>query len=481
MKKTPELVSPDDGQALSSELKRGFTLRSAITVGFAFISPIVALYGVFSIVVSAAGAPGWWAFVIVLAGQLLVALSFGELASKWPLAGGVYQWAKGLVGPKFGWFCGWVYAWTLLIATGSAMFIAAGFLPVVFGWAEFSPTSHVAVAVAMIIVVTALNCLGQSPLKIMTSAASLIAVVGCIGIGGVLLGLFRVEPIDVVLGPFVHGEGSSAMGIAGMTAAIAYVGWAFVGFESAGTIAEEVQDPQRAVPKAMFISLISVGGVVLFAGLAIILAAPDLSVFNDPDIPDPLVYILTFHLGEAVVRPLFAMVTIAFLATAMAAQATGARVLWSFARDDTLPGSAWMRTLTTKSRVPVRALLVTAFIPTVIVLLSLQGAVYTTMILFAIVGFYIAFAFPLLGLLYRKIQGSWEPASFSLGRLSTTITAIAALWVLFELVNIAWPRDDTAPWYIQWAVPILVAVVGGTGALVAFFKRREITEATLSD
>src|SRR5262249_51806420 len=52
-------------------LKRGFTFRSAFSLAFADVSPIVALYTVFSIIVALAGLGFWWAFPIVLGGQLL--------------------------------------------------------------------------------------------------------------------------------------------------------------------------------------------------------------------------------------------------------------------------------------------------------------------------------------------------------------------------------------------------------------------------
>lgn len=50
--------------------------------------------------------------------------------------------------------------------------------------------------------------------------------------------------------------------------------WAF---ESAGAIAEEVQDAKRNVPKAIVAALVAIGAVVLFSRLALIVATPDLA------------------------------------------------------------------------------------------------------------------------------------------------------------------------------------------------------------
>ena len=97
-------------------LKRDFTLWSAFSLAFAYISPIVATYGVFALALPLVG-PGYWLLIpIAVVGQLLVALVLGEVASRHPLEGSLYAWAGRLLGPAYGWFTGWAYMWTVLIA-----------------------------------------------------------------------------------------------------------------------------------------------------------------------------------------------------------------------------------------------------------------------------------------------------------------------------------------------------------------------------
>ena len=97
-------------------LKRGFTLPSVFALAFSDISPIVSIYTVFGIIVAICGAGFWLAMPIVLVGQLLIAGVFGDVASRFPLAGSVYQWSRQLVGPRYGWFTAWAYIWGLTIA-----------------------------------------------------------------------------------------------------------------------------------------------------------------------------------------------------------------------------------------------------------------------------------------------------------------------------------------------------------------------------
>ena len=463
----------------AESLKRSFTWRSAFSVAFAFISPIVALYGIFALTFFAAGPAAWWAFLIVLIFQILVAVSLGEIASRYPFAGGVYAWARRLGGETYGWFAGWAYLWTLMIAIGSAAYIAMLFLPVVLGIEPFDSTTQVVAAIVFILVGTGLNLLGHIGLKIVAVGALVVELIGSVGIGIYLLFFGREQDFSVIFDSYGSGIGSGPWLWSGLAAAMAFVGWAFVGFESAGDIAEEVKDPHRSVPKAMVVSILVVGVVVLFSGLALILAIPDIVAVLSGESADPVADTIIFHIGEGIVRPLFAMFVFAFLATFVAAQAAASRVLWSFSRDDVVPASGWLKKLSGSSRIPARAVIVTGIVPILVVLLSLWGAGYSTLVLFAIAGFYIAFAFPLIALTRERLRGNWKRGVWNIGAWGTPVTVVATVWVLFELIYISWPRDDTAPWYIQWGVVIMLIVLGGLGLIVWASRREQIRNAEM--
>src|SRR5215470_12710734 len=92
-------------------LKKGFKFGSALALAFADISPIVAVYTVFALGLFAVGGAFLWALPVVLIGQMLVAVCFGEMASRFPFAGSVYQWSRHIKGSAAGWFAGWAYMW----------------------------------------------------------------------------------------------------------------------------------------------------------------------------------------------------------------------------------------------------------------------------------------------------------------------------------------------------------------------------------
>ena len=170
-------------EAVSGEhrLTQGFTFKTAFALAFADISPIVALFAIFTLGLFAAGPAFFWAFPIVLAGQLLVAAVFGELASRWPYAGSVYQWARHVQGTKWGWFAAWAYMWGLTIALSTLAYGAAGFLLEIFS--VDNPSRWLTTGIALLIIAfgTAANMLGRQVLKVMITASIVCEVLGAVG------------------------------------------------------------------------------------------------------------------------------------------------------------------------------------------------------------------------------------------------------------------------------------------------------------
>jgi amino acid transporter len=461
-------------------LKREFTLWSAGALAFAFISPIVALYSIFAFAFTSGGPAGWWGFAIVLAAQLVVALVFGEMASRWPYEGSVYQWSRRLRGTAYGWFTGWAYMWTLVIAVAAVSYGAAGFVPPVLDIDPFSPGEQLLVAIVLLAVVTLVNTAGRRWMKALVIASLCAELIGSIGIGTVLLLFHNEHPLSAIFHTSGAGAGPGGYVWSGMFAAVAFIGWSFVGFESAGSIAEEVKDPRRAVPKAMIVSLLVVAAVVMYAALALILAIPDYGAVLAGDVADPVTETIATQLGSGITRPLFGLFIIGFMATLVAVEASASRVMWSLARDGGLPASARLTRLSGGDRLPVNAIVMSGVLAAVILVTTQSDTIYLTLVNFTTGGFYLAFGLPLVALAIERLRGGWEAGPFTLGRKGTALTVVAAIWIVFQLVNIAWPRATELPWYQEYGVVVMMVVVGALGGLVYAVRRRHI-DTTASD
>lgn len=469
-------------------LKREFSLWSSFAFAFAFISPIVALYGIFGLAIAAAGPTFWFGFLLVFGGQLLVALVFAQLVSRWPIEGSIYQWSRRLVSQGYGWFAGWAYMWTLMIAMATVALGAAGFMANIFGVDAPTATQKAWIAFAILIAGTCLNLVGRQALKVFMTASIVAEVVGSLGLGTWLLLFHRNQPLSVLTHGLGSGVGHGYFALSGpFLVAVAFIGWSFVGFESAGAIAEEVHEPRRNLPKAVIFSLTFIAVVVMYSSLAIILAIPDMShvtsALSDPKhVADPVYSALTAAFGPSIARPVEILFVVGFLASFLALQTSASRILWAYARDNALPAPLVLGRLSKGQRQPVVAISVTTVVGAALFLLSnFSPNIYLLMVNFTTGGFFLAFLFPLVGAVLVQVRRGWNSGPFSLGPWSLPVSLAAAAWALFEFLNISWPRPVNTERYLDWSVWIAVVVLGLAGALVYRSVRGRIISSELVD
>lgn len=472
-------ASPTSGQSL----KREFTFGSAFAFAFAFISPIVALYGIYGLAISAAGPSFWWGFFIVFAGQFLVALVFATLVSRWPLEGSVYQWTNRLLGPGFGWFAGWFYIWTLVIAMATVALGAAGFIANILGLDHSNGTQVALIAFIVLVLGTVINLLGRGVLKAFMAASIFAEIIGSIGLGIWLLITKREHDFSVLFqGGENLGSDTAYLSLGGpFVLAIMFIAFSFVGFESAGSIAEEVQEPKKNLPKAVLISIGFIALIVMFSSLAVILATPE----NAESLPgydaDPVYAVLTAQLGSGLAIPIQVLFAIGFIASFLALQTSASRLIWAKARDRALPFSGTLVTLTKKQRQPVGALLVTMVIGILLFLLSnVAENLYMMMVNFTSGGFYLSFLFPVVAFVVIVLRRKWTPGSFSLGRWTTPVALIALVWLVLQLINIGWPRAVNGNVWLDWSVIIGVVALTAIGSAIYFTIRGRISNVDTS-
>lgn len=452
-------------------LKREMGFWSSFSLAFAFMSPIIGLYGVFALALTSAGPAFWWGLLVVLIGQCLVAAVLAELASRWPIAGGVSMWSRSLLGHTYSWYAGWAYIWTLVITVAAVAYGGGTFLAPLFGIHEADPVTISILGAGILLMSTIANTAGRRWLSLLVTVSIICEVVASLGIGLVLIIFYRHNDLSTVLDTFGTADDSAGYIFGPFLVAVAIIGWSFVGFESAGAIAEEVRSPERKVPRAILMSLITVAAVITFSCLALILSIPDLDAVMSGQVADPITDTLTANLGEGVTKPILVVIVIGFIAGVVALQAAVSRSIFAFARIDALPASKSLRRLSKTDRLPINALLVSAVVSLLVLALS-ATQVYGALIAFATAGFYVAFVFPVLASLITRLKGRWTAGEFSLGVFGFTVNVLALIWLSFEVVNIAWPRQPDAPWYQNYAVIIVVALLGLSGCFLERIMRR---------
>jgi amino acid transporter len=457
------------------ELKRSLSFWTNFAVGFAFISPVVGLYAIIALATFAAG-PAWvWALPIVLAGQLLVASVFAELASQFPIAGGIYQWSRRLVGPTYAWFAGWVYVWTIMLTVTAIAYFGAVWLAGLF---DVTPTANQQVlwAFGILVVTTIVNAIGLNPLKYVVNVGIIAECIASVLIGVLLILFFRHHPISFLWeGLGAQASFGSQTYFAAFLAAVAISGWAFVGFDSCGSVSEETVDPMRRVPRAILFSLSSVGAVIILNAMAIGLSFEDTEGVMSGEVLDPVTPAVIGAFGSWVEKPFEIVVLAAFVACGIAVQATATRVLFSLSRDRMLPASGVLRRVG-RNQVPLGALAVAAVVSACGLLFGLNTRAVYSLITFGSGGYYITFWLVCAAALYARLSGRWVPAGrFSLGRFALPVNIAAVAWLTFEAINIAWPRSVLAPpgakFYQVWAIILIFGVLLVLGTIYVLLRR----------
>jgi amino acid transporter len=199
-------------------------------------------------------------------------------------------------------------------------------------------------------------------------------------------------------------------------------------------------------------------------------------------VADPVYETLTTALGRGIAKPVEVLFVIGFIASFLALQTSASRVIWAYARDGALPGATALARLSGTARIPVLAILVTTVVGGALFLLSIvAGDIYSLMVNFTTGGFYLAFLFPLIGFVVVLARRKWTDGAFSLGRATTPVAVVAAVWAVLQMLNISWPRAVYDERYLDWSVWIGVAVVLIVGCVVLFGVRRRIVGAEVID
>ena len=327
-----------------AQLKRGLSLWLLLFYGLGNILGA----GIYVLVGKVAGSAGLFAPVAFFVAALvagLTALSYAELAARYPLsAGGAIYVQRGLGLPALSVMVGLLI---VLMGAVSAATIARGFI----GYLDVLIELPDAAAITLLVVV--LGAIATWGIVESVSIAALVTLIELLGLGMVLAvagdSLFSIpERLPELIPPMDPAIWQGIM----FGAFLAF--YAFIGFEDMVNVAEEVRNPVRNMPLAILLAL----GIttLLYAAIcltAVLTVTPEQLSASDA----PLAMIYEHATGRKPVAlgiiGIFAVVNGALIQIIM-----GSRLLYGMSQQGWLPtilGSVWSKTQT-----PVAATIVTA-------------------------------------------------------------------------------------------------------------------------
>jgi urea carboxylase system permease len=455
------------------QLRRRLGSYASFAAGFSFVSILTTVFQLFAFGFSFGGASFFWTWPLVFAGQLLVALCFAELAARYPISGCIYQWARRLSTPTWGWFAGWVMLIAQIVTVAAAAIALQVVLPTL--WSGFQlvgsdpsltssdgATNAVVLGALLIVATTIVNAVGVRAMARINSVGVTCELVGVAALIVLLLTHAERGP-----GAVTHQTGAGG-GLAAFIVSALMAAYVMVGFDSAGELSEETRDPRRTAPRAILRALVTsgAGGALLLLGA--ILAAPSLT--DGKLAAGGLPYVLTSTLGDTVGKVFLADVAIAICVCTLAIQTAATRMMFSMSRDGVLPFSAQLARVSPATGTPVLPAVLVGVLAVALLAVNVgEASLFTALASVCIVMLYLAYLMVTVPLLLARVRGRFAAVEgqFSLGRWGVPVNAAAVVYGAAMTINIGWPRASVydpagGHWYLQWFALLFVA-----GALVA--------------
>jgi amino acid transporter len=309
--------------------------------------------GIFVLTGIAAGEAGpasLLAFALNGAVTLFTALSYAELASGHPKSGGGYAFIKKAFPGPVGFASGWMLWFSYIVACslyalgfGSYFWeFVSSYLPFLHDFAFGILGGHAAVVTVTVLVSVLFITINMRGTALTGKVENVITMAKII-----ILGIFIAFGIKVILGTpqesLSHFRPFFPKGMGGVIVAMGLTFIAFEGYDLIATVAEEIKDPQKTIPRATLISLVvavTIYLLILFVSIGAI--RPELGSSWE---------FLGRYQERAIVKaaanfmPAFGVALIIFgglLSTTSALNATilaSSRVAFSMGRDKMLPGA----------------------------------------------------------------------------------------------------------------------------------------------
>jgi urea carboxylase system permease len=426
-----------------------------------------------------------------------------EMAGQYPIAGSVYQWSKNLSSGYASWMTGWIYIVGAIVTIAAVAVDWQIVLPQITTGLQFFGTSADAgsyltkagaqnallLGGILIIITTIINMLGVKLMARINNFGVLAELIGSSIL--VILLLFHLHHgPQIILHSYGFGAGHSwgyfgALLVGGLLSA-----YVMYGFDTAGTLAEETNDPRRNAPPAI---IRAIAAAALIGGLVILLSSMANEHILDKNVGLlGLPYVMKQAFGNTLGNVFLADCALAIFVCCLAVQTATIRMMFSMARDNRLPAGSAVARVSGHRKVPAVPAVVTGFLALVLLAINVGNqSAFLVLTSLAIIMFYIAYLGVTIPMLVRRLRGTWPKPDhgpyFSLGRWGLPVNIAAVVYGSLVMINIGWPRNaiynalGTPHWYWQYSPILFVGGVVVIGSLYYFLVQAKKSDEVLEE
>jgi APA family basic amino acid/polyamine antiporter len=449
--KPPMDIMVPQGEGVS--LKRSLSIWQLAAIGIA-CTVGTGIFVTFSQVVPAAGPGVLVSFVIAGVTAGLTALCYAEVSSKIPLAGSSYSYTYASLGEIAAYLVGWCLLLEYSVSTAAVASGWSGYLNQLLsglrlvnlpGWMSHAPTPGQgfginAPAVLLVVLCALLLIKGTSESARTNAVMTVIKLAVLLFFAVVAFCGFHASNLH----PFAPN------GVGGIGTAAGMVFFSYIGMDAVSTAAEEVENPRKALPKALLLALVVVTGIYLLVALAAI-GARRTSQF-DPNENAPLAVILQEVTGWTWTSVLLsAAAVISIFSVTLVTLYGQTRVLHSMSGDGLVPKI--FSNVHPKTRTPVGGTIIVAVFVAVLTGLVPLDILADFVSLGTLVAFSVVSATVII--LRRRRQGDAHSFQVPFYPVLPVLSILACLYLMYTLA------DSDHGWltYSMFGVWMAIAIV----------------------
>lgn len=333
-------------------LKRELKLKDLIMLG---IGAIIGT-GIFVVTGQAsadyAGPASMISFIIAALVVILNGICFAEFASRVPVSGGPYSYMYVVFGELTAWIAGWLLICEYMLAVST---VASGwsgyFQGFLSNWgiqlpqaltAGYNPEegTYIDLIAALIMILVTL-WVTQEAKKALRLNNAMVWVKFAVIILFVAIGIFFIQPDNWQ--PYMP------YGTQGIFNGAALVFFAFLGFDSISMAAEEVENPQKDVPRGIIGSIII--ATILYVVVTLVLTG--MVPFSQLGVQDPVAFAMRY-IDQGFIGSVISVGTILTLLTVTISMLYSlARLIYSISKDGLLP--KYLQQIDEKRKTPKHA------------------------------------------------------------------------------------------------------------------------------
>ncbi len=439
-----------------TQLKRQIGIRTATAL---IVGEVIAV-GIFLTPAGMAkslGSPFWLLVVWLAMGAMALcgALCYGELAARFPEAGGGYVYLREAFGPAIAFMYGWMAF--LVMDPGLTAALAVGLASYAGYGLGLSPLKLKLVAIVTIIVVAAVNIRG---VRIGASLIRSLTILKLALLGFVVLWGFGFELGDWSnFSPLMAQRANSAPLIAALAGGMVGAFFSFGGWWDLNKLAGEVRDPARVLPRALCYGVLIVTFVYILISAVFIYLIPPEQVTSGETFAAQAGEVL---FGRAGGRVFSLVVVVAVLGSLVAVVMSAPRVYFAMACDGLfIPAAA---SIHPRFGTPARAIALQAGLASLLVALGTFNEIVSYFIFVVVV--FIALTVAALFVLRRREpdRAGYQTPGYPL----TPAVFLILIFVLLLLLGSSQPR--------QAFLGVSVVMLGLPVYYLLFRRNRSIKE-----